>query len=183
MPRPPLQTRATLLSCARAHGRFGHIGIADHCARAGSVCRRPRATQVHPPTPLARPLPSAVASSHPFSPPAHIRVAACSAGGDYAFSSTLMVKESLHMLTGGVWQHGLAVRLQIGTILCACCADTVPLCVCLKFCSPYGRRIGLNAHVGAPIGVVWECGRPCRRSRGRQGRAGGVTVQGNSLPN
>ena len=136
-----------------------------------------------PPTPLARPLPSAVASSHPSSPPAHIRVAACSAGGDYAFSSTLMVKESLHMLTGGVWQHGLAVRLQIGTILCACCADTVPLCVRVKFGSLCGRRIGLNAHVGAPIGVVWVRGRPRRPSWGRQGRAGRPTVQGAFYPN
>ena len=87
------------------------------------------------------------------------------------------------MLTGGVWQYGLAVRLQIGTILCVCCADTVPLCVCLKFCSPYGRRIGLNAHVGAPIGVLWVRGRPRRPSWGRQGRAGRPTVQGNSYPN
>ena len=103
--------------------------------------------------------------------------------GATTFSSTLVVKESLHILAGGVWQQDEAVRSRIGRILRVSYAGTVPFFVRVKFWFPSGRRIGQNAHVGAPIGVVWEPGRPCRPSRGRQGRAGGVTVQGSSSPN
>ena len=152
-------------------------------ARAQARRRWPRATRVgHSrllPAPRLRPsLPS-------IPPPLQLTYALRRAQGEGAttFSSTLVVKESLHILAGYIWQHDEAVRSRIGRILSVSFAGTGPFCVRVKFCFPSGRRIGQNAHVGAPIGVVWEAGRPCRPSRGRQGRAGGVTVQGSSSPN
>ena len=183
MPSPALKTRATLLLCARAYGRFGHIGLPDYCAREQAQCRRPRATQVSHPhlLPAPRPRPSLPLTPPPLQLTSSLRRA--QGQGARTFCSTLVVKEGHYILAGGVWQHDEAVLSQIGRVLCVCYADTVQLCVRVKFGSLCGRRIGLNAHVGAPIGVLWVRGRPRWPSWGRQGRAGRPTVQGNSYPN
>ena len=73
LPGPALKTRVTFLSCVRVDRRFGHIGLPDHGARAGSALTA-ESHSGEPPKPFARPSPLAVASSHPSSlpPPLHI---------------------------------------------------------------------------------------------------------------
>ena len=157
---------------------LGYLTIARALARR----RRLRATRVSLPRPSARPSPSAIASSHPSSPPAHIALRSAQGERPTAFSSTLVVKESHAILAEGHWQHHEAVQSRFGQVMCMFFAGSVKLCARAKFCSPCGRRIGPNAHVGARIGVVWVRGGPSRQSRGRLGRAGRATLQGNSSP-
>ena len=158
---------------------LGYLTIARALARR----RRPRATRVSLPRPSARPSPSAIASSHPSSPPAHIALRSAQGERPTAFSSTLVVKESHAILGEGHWQHHEAVQSRFGQVMCMFFAGSVKLCARAKFCSPCGRRIGPNAHVGARIGVVWVRGGPSRPSRGRLGRAGRGKLEGNSTPN
>ena len=84
------KTRVTFLSCVRVDRRFGHIGLPDHGARAGSALTA-ESHSGEPPKPFARPSPLAVASSHPSSlpPPLHIPssshcVAACAGAEAYS---------------------------------------------------------------------------------------------------
>ena len=183
MPRPALKTRATLLSSARAYGRFGHIGLPDYCAREQAQCRRPRATRVSHPRllPAPRPRPSLPLTPPPLQLTSSLRRA--QREGARTFSSTRMVKESHYIVAGRLLQHSDAIQSRFGQVMCMFCAGTVKLCARMKFCSLCGRRIGPNAHVGACIGVVWVRGGPFRPSRGRLGRAERPTLQGNSTPN
>ena len=178
MPRPALKTRATLLSCARAYGRFGHIGLLDYCARELAQCRRPRATRVsHPrPLPAPRPRPSLPLTPPPLQLTSSLRRA--QGQGARTFCSTLVVKYGHYILAGGVWQHDEAVLSQIGRVPCVCYADTVQLCVRVKFGSLCGRRIGLNAHVGAPIGCYGCVGGPAGRPGGARGARDGLLSKG-----
>ena len=180
MPRPALKTRDFALMCAGAWQVWAHWASCLLRALAGTPTGESHSGE--PPSPFARPSPSAVASSHPSSPPAHIALRSAQGERPTAFSSTLVVKESHAILGEGHWQHHEAVQSRFGQVMCMFFAGSVKLCARAKFCSPCGRRIGPNAHVGARIGVVWVRGGPSRQSRGRLGRAGRATLQGNSSP-